>query len=119
MSMYALNKARSATRTTKPTKTDQAGAKEADIHTIVKRYMVSGQMPVTNRPAMYGDFTKLPRELAEVFAMARSMEENRARLPKQLQELPLNELLNLSPEELAKLLKPAEPPAPKPEEKKE
>lgn len=115
---YQLNKAKSRTVTTQPTKTDQAGAGETSLHTIISRYGVSGQMPVTNRTPITGDLTKMPTELREVFQMARSMRENRAKLPKQLRELPLEQLLALTREELDKLLKPASPPAPK-EEKKE
>lgn len=37
-------------------RTDQAGKDEADINTLVRRFGLTGMMPVVARPPEYGDF---------------------------------------------------------------
>jgi len=108
---YAINKARSRTKNTKPSLTDQAAARETDRNVIVKRFMVSGQVPGGKQP-MFGDFSILPNNLKDFIRIGKSLKDHRANLPPELRNLPLHELLALTTKELAEKLKKPEPPAP-------
>lgn len=111
---YAQNKARSRTVNNKPTQTDQAAAKDTDRNVIVKKFMATGQAPVGN-PGFYADMTHLPSDLQGFLRRARSIPNLRGKLPPQLRDLTINQLLALTPEQLSDRLKPpADPPA-KPE----
>lgn len=111
-SIYQRNKARAIYRNTEPTMTDQAGAKETDINVIVGRFMVSNQLPTTGQEPIYGDFTNLPEDLRGFIETAQSLAEKRAELPEALRDMPIEELLALTPEELTNKLT---PPAPTPD----
>lgn len=107
-----------ATKNTKPTLTDQAGARDTDINVIVKRYTISGQAPGAGRPKVYADFTAFPQDLREMIDMQKNLEKLRQGLPENLRNLPLDQLTNLTTDQLTAMLpKPAEPPAPKDETK--
>lgn len=99
---------------TEPTMTDQAGAADTDLNVIVGKYL--GQ---TNGPAqepMYGDFTTYPRDLRDYIDTARELQTHHEALPEALQKMPIEELLALTPQDIAAILKPADVPADKPTE---
>lgn len=64
---------------------------------------------------MYEDFTDLPRDLRGYIEQARGLEDLRERLPEQLKTQKLEELLQLTPQQIHGLLFP-QPPAPTPTE---
>lgn len=102
-----------ATRTTKPTMTDQSGQNDADINTIVKTYAVTGQAPGAQRQGFYADLTQIPRDLKEMIDLAKDMETHRRKLPEKLQTLELDDLLYMTSAEIMEIMKPPEekPPA--------
>jgi len=65
---------------------------------------------------MYGDFSRLPTDLAGFIQGAKKLKELKAKLPKELQGKSTQELMRLTPQELTEILT---PPAPKPEDNKE
>lgn len=107
---YAHNKANSATRNTKPTLTDQAGARDTDINVIVGRFGLGNLAPGNSQEPIYGDFTELPRDLRGFLHQARGIQELVSRLPDKLKDIPLNELTTLTREQLNAIFAP--PPAP-------
>lgn len=119
---YYTNKARAKTRTTKPSLTDQSQAAETDINVIVGRFLRTGQAPGGKQP-MYGDFSELDGDLRSMIERARTLHRERYKLPKELQDKPIEELLALTTTQLHAILtppapSPADKPADKPEEKK-
>lgn len=113
MSIYHDNKARARTRNTQPTLTDQSQARETDINVIVGRYGISGQVPAPAQEPMYGDFSNVPTDLRAAIETARQLETHRKQLPQQLAEMPLEQILALTPEQLTNILTPPAPtPAP-------
>lgn len=117
MRIHELRK-RARTRTTKPSLTDQSQAKATDINVIVKS-MLRGSQPTSSAHPIYGDFSNLPQDLRAMIEQTRSIEKLRKSLPQQLRERPIEELLSLTPDELANILQPpapapATPPAPPP-----
>lgn len=111
---YQTNRLRARTINNDPSLTDQSQAQETDINVIVGRYGVTGRVPGAPGQPMSGDFTELPTNLRDMIEMSRSMKAKRAELPKQLAELPIEELLALTPEAIQQKLTP--PPAPTPPE---
>lgn len=112
MSNYARNKAKSIIHTEGETLTDQSQARETDINVIVSRYGITNQMPGTGAQPIYGDFTQLPKDLREFIDLGRSIEDRRAELPPELREMPIEELLALTPEQLTDKLTPSPTPSP-------
>lgn len=108
---YAQNKTRAIYRDTTPTKTDQAGARESDINIIVGQQLITGYAPGAKKQPMYEDFSQLPTDLREMIERSRNMENMRNRLPPQLREMPLEQLLMLNKDELTRILTPEKPPA--------
>lgn len=117
MSYYYANKERSRTKNTKPTLTDQAGAKDTDINVIVSRFTKTGTVPGTKTAPMSGDFTQLPRDLAEFIQTSRNLQTLTRKLPKELQDMKIEDMLALTPEQLKEKLAP--PPAPPPPDNKD
>lgn len=106
---YMENKAAAVFINTKPTKTDQAGAGETDINVIIRKYGITGIVPSAPQAPMYGDFTNIPHDLAEMMQLARTAEAHRANLPEQLRGMSLEAMLALTPEQLNTILTPPEP----------
>lgn len=107
---YALNKANSRTKNTKPTLTDQSAAQDTDRNVIVKKFMVTSQVPA-GRPGFYANLAELPEDLRGFINQARSLQNLRGNLPPELRNLSLNDILALTPEQLRDKLKKPEPPA--------
>lgn len=109
-------RAKGRTLNTEPTMTDQSQASETDLNVIMRKYGVSGRVPATTAQPMYGDFTNLPTDLRDMIETSRTIKEKRSQLPKELREMPIEELLALTPEELTTILTPpqtaATPPDP-------
>lgn len=114
---YQRNKLLAKTKTTKPSLTDQAGARETDINVIVKQFTVSGRANGTTTEPMYQDFSELPRDLRGFIEMGRGLTENAAKLPKQLRDLAPEELFSLTKEQITAKLTPPQPEATKDEQK--
>jgi len=114
---YEKNKARARTTDNEPTLTDQAGARQTDINVIVGQFKISGRVPGSTTAPMSGDFSNLPTDLRGMIEESRSLQLKRSKLPPQLREMPIEELLMLTPEKLKTILQPAEQP-PKQEESK-
>jgi len=118
MSVWKKNKARAVTWDDTPTLTDQAGANDTDINVIVGQFLVHGQVPGGAKKPIYGeDYTQLPNDLRGFIEMGRTLKEHRDRLPKELQGMPLTELLALTPEQLTAKLTPPQQEAKKEEPK--
>lgn len=116
---YAQNKERARTHNTDPSLADQSQAKETDINVIVGRYGISGQLPQSGAQPMYGDFSRLPTELRDFIEIGRTLDQRRRELPPELRDMPTDELLALTPEQLTtKLTPPAPTPAKTEEEPK-
>lgn len=111
MSNYRANKLASRTRNTDPTKTDQSQANDTDINVIVKRYKSSGVAPGAHSQPIYEDFSQLPRGLRDMLDAVKSLPMLRKQLPQPLAEMPMEELLSLTPDKLTSILT---PPAPEP-----
>jgi len=103
---YEKNRVRARTFNNQPTMTDQSQAADTDLNIIVRRFGVTGQIPRGGEP-MYGDFSELPTDLRGMIEKSKEVESLRRKLPKELAELDITELLTLTPEQLsAKLTKP-------------
>lgn len=114
MSNYAANKISSRTRNNgKPSLTDQSQAKDTDINIIVNRFLKTGTAPGAPVAPIHGDFTELPQDLRAFIETSRTIHKHRNRLPEQLRNMPVDELMRLTPDALARILAPpATPPAP-------
>lgn len=104
------NKARGRTVNTRPTKTDQAGARETDLNIIVSRFLTTGTVPGHAGTPLNGDFTNLPRDYRDMIHQARSIERLRGQLPKELANLTISDLVEMSDDALVGYLKPKETP---------
>lgn len=96
---------------TDPSLTDQSQARETDINVIVGRMGIGGTVPGNAQEPMYGDFTVYPKDLRGFIEMGRKLDSLRESLPEQLRGQKLEELLQMTPEQVVKLLN---PPAPEP-----
>lgn len=115
--IYQTNKLKAKTVNTKPSLTDQAGARDTDINVIVGQFMIHGQLPgTTKQPIQAADFTNMPTDLRGFIEMGKAIENHRAKLPAALAGLPTDKLLALTPEQLKTILTPREE-KPKTEEK--
>lgn len=114
--MYYENRKRARTINNKPTKTEQSGAAQTDINVIVKSFKITGRVPGASTEPMAGDFSELPTDLREMIETAKGIKEKRQGLPPQLRDMPIEELLALTPDKLANILTP--PQQPKTEEPK-
>lgn len=101
----------------KPSKTDQAGARETDINVIVSRLMPGSTINGNGKQPMFGDFCDLPGDYREMIHLARSMEKARRELPEELKNLTIEDLVVMDDKALADYMKPKQAP-PAPEEKK-
>lgn len=114
---YAINRLRARISNTEPTLTDQSQARDADINVIVGRYLTTGRVPAPTSQPLYGDFTETPEDLRGYIHRARTLDANRRKLPKELRDMPIAELMALTPDQLKAIITPAEKPADKPADK--
>lgn len=113
MTYYYQNRKRARTFNTDPTMTDQSQAQNTDINIIINRLRDVGTPPPRNFAVpMSGDFTGLPKDLRSLLELAKSANEKRRALPAPLRDMPIDQLINLTTEQLhAILTPPAKPPA--------
>lgn len=109
MSYYAKNRLRARTINTEPTLTEQSMARDTDINIIVQKFRITGRVPGTQQQPMAGDFTNLPTDLRGFIETAKSIKDVRKQLPPQLREMPIEELLSLTPDKLTSILTPDTP----------
>lgn len=118
---YQANKIASKTRTTEPSLTDQSQAASTDVNVILKGHKF-GQ-PALGRGAAqapaFEDYTNLPDDYRQAIELARQLPNTWGKLPPQLRNIPIDQLINKTPNELTAMLtpKPADPPAEKEEKK--
>lgn len=111
MSNWKKNKADAVYISTTPTKTDQSQAEQTDINVIVTQFLRTGQTPMP-REGQYGDFSQLPEDLRGFIELGRSKQQLIENLPPELRTMPLEDLLEMTNEQItAKLQPPATPPA--------
>lgn len=103
---YLTNKQKARTRTTEPSLTDQSQAYDTDINVIVGRFLKTGAAPGTAQEPMSGDFSELPEDLRGYIEASRSIKDTRRRLPTALKDMPIEELLALTPDKLTDILTP-------------
>lgn len=110
---YYENRKRAQTVNTEPTLTEQSMARDTDINIIVEKFRITGRVPGAQTEPMAGDFSELPDDLRGFIESAKSIKEVRRKLPPQLREMPIEELLALTPDKLTSILTPPAPtPAP-------
>lgn len=109
MSYYYNNRKRARTRNHMPSLTEQSMARDTDINIIVSKFRITGRVPASQQQPMAGDFTNLPTDLRGFIETAKSIKDVRRKLPKQLQEMPIEELLSLTPDKLTSILSPNTP----------
>lgn len=114
---YRDQKQRARTFDNTPTLTDQASARDTDINVIVGQFLVHGQAPGAAREPIYDDFTDLPDDFRGYIERARSLKDHKAKLPPELQNMSIDSLLALTPEELKNKLTPPQTEATKEETK--
>lgn len=100
------------TTNTQPTLTDQSQAAETDLNLIIRKFGITGAIPGTAREPMYGDFTDLPTDLRGFLETSRELNRHKNNLPAELRDIPTEELLYMTPEQLAAKLKPEPPKEP-------
>lgn len=116
MSNWQKNKAAAVTYGDPVSLTDQSQARETDINVIVAKMGITGMVPGSAQPPMYGDWTQFPEGLREYIEVARSLEHHKNALPEQLKGKSVEEILSFTPQEMIALLAPK---APTPTETKE
>lgn len=105
--------------TKNPTMTDQSAAATTDLNVIVNQFLKTGTSSSKGNPR-YGDFSDLPTDLRGIIETARSVTKLRSNLPPQLRDLPVEQLLALTPEQIATILTPPAPtPTPTPKDKQQ
>lgn len=110
--VYQQNKAASRIKYTKPTLTDQSQAASTDINIVLKQFRITGQAAVQAGTPLYEDWTNHPRDLRELLDQSRNLNKTIRNLPKPLQEIPLSQLIQLTPTQVRdKLIPPAPTPA--------
>lgn len=114
MGFYYNNRQRARTFNNEPSLTDQSGAKDTDINIIVQKFKITGTVPGAQGQPMGGDFTQFPTDLRDLIHTARDLNAHRQRLPAKLRNIPLEELLALTPEQLNNILTPPAPPPAEP-----
>jgi len=114
---------RSQTITTEPTLTDQSGADDTTIATIVRRATVSNMVPSSGKEPQYLDWRNIPTNFADMVRYAKNLRNLRKKLPKELASMTDEQLDKLSYDELKSILepiaqnkKPDPEPDPKPKE---
>lgn len=110
---YQQNRKRAQIKNCSPTLTDQSQANDADINIIVGKMLKTGITTGAQGQPIYQDWTTLPTDLRTMIETSRDITRQRAQLPQPLREMPIEQLLQLTPDELTNILTPpAPPPAP-------
>lgn len=119
MRKYLQRKAAAIFVNNQPTMTDQSGARETDINIIVGKMGITGALAQAQGEPTYGDFSDFPADLRETIELARGLNAQRAKLPEQLRDKPIEELMALTRDDITRILTPAQTPATPPGSDKE
>lgn len=95
-----------ATTNNMPTETDQSSANSTDLNVIIRQFAITGRAPGAPTEPLYGDFTNLPTDLRGYIEESRNIHKIRRNLPEQLRNLPIEQLLTLTPQQLTTILTP-------------
>lgn len=95
---------------------DQSQANDTNINVILKKYGVTGVATGRAGAPQYLDHTAMPRDLREAYDQVRGANRLRESLPEPLRGKTLDELNELTMEQLNSIL---HPPAPTPEQPKD
>lgn len=116
MSRYKANKQDAIYFNTDPSLTDQSAADHTDINVIVTQFLRTGQVPNPAKQPIYGDFSQLPEDTRGFIELGRSLDDLKASLPDKLKDIPVQQLITMTNEQISAILAPAVPA--KPEETK-
>lgn len=114
ISNYSRNKERARTHPRGPSKTDQSAANDTDVNVIVKKYKTTGRVSGMGAQPLYGDFSELPTDLRGLLERTRDVAKFRNKLPEKLREMPIEELLMLQQDDIARILAPPDKPSDEP-----
>jgi len=106
MGIYKTNRLVAQFKNVDPTKTDQSMAHETDINVIVGRFLKTGMIPPSGKTPMYADFAMIPANLQDAIRMGRMIQQHREDLPEPLQDMPVEQLLSLTQDDLVRILTP-------------
>lgn len=106
MSTHEERRAKARTVNNEPTMTDQSAASQTDLNLILQRYAQSGTLNSHGKEPMYMDWTEYPEDYRDFIHKTREISELRERLPQELRDIPTEQLLYITPEELHARLKP-------------
>jgi hypothetical protein len=101
---YQRNRELAVTYDDTPSLTDQSQAHETDINVIVGRMGITGTVPGAPGEPLYGDWTNYPHDLREFIETARTVDTLKEKLPAQLTNMSVEEILALTPDQLTALL---------------
>jgi len=93
---------------------DQSQADDTNINVILKKYGVTGVATGRSGPPQYIDHSTQPKDLREAYEQVREVHALREALPEPLRHKTIDELDNLTMEQLNTIL---HPPATPPEQK--
>lgn len=110
---YQKNRLRARTVNNDPSETDQSAAAETDLNVIVRNFIKHGEVSGASEEPLYGDFTELPSNLRDFIELGRSINQNRWNLPKELRDIPVEQLLSLEVDEIKNLINPPKQEEPK------
>lgn len=117
--IYYENAKRAETYTTEPTMTDQSQAAETDINVIVGRMLPTNMVPGRPGEPIYADWTTVPKDLRDLINQGRSLMKHHSELPAALQEFAIEDLIQLTPQEINSILRPVQPTGTQPTDKTE
>jgi len=116
MSTYYARKEAAKFCNTMPSLADQAGARDTDINIIVRTMGVQANTMPPN--PQYQDWTQMPEDLRGVIEQSRSVQDYVQKLPPQLRELPIEQLMDLQADDITNILKPVKTTEPKKDDAK-
>lgn len=121
--MYAINKAKAIYRSNAPSLTDQAAYKDTDLNIVIPRYLTTGHAPGQVKPGEFMDLSEVPQDLRGLIDESRRINQYRQQLPEELRDIPTEQLIYMSPEEMRRHIEGVRernkpPESPKPELKK-
>jgi len=115
---YQLNRIKARTRTTTPTLTDQSQLKNTDINLMLGNFEFGDVKTGVGAAAAptYEDYSEVPTDFRDIIELQRQLPNTRQKLPPALQGIPIDQLLNLTQQQLLEILTPPAPEPAKPTE---
>lgn len=105
-SNWRKNKKAAIFKNFEPSMTDQSQADSVDIVQIIKRFRVTGMAPRLGVQGHYADYSEIPNDLRGIIEQSRSIHSLRKKLPEALRDVPVEELLSMTPEQMARIVAP-------------